>query len=65
MPMACRQLCVGEFISSFHGISQTRTLEWVAISFCKGYSQCRDQPAFPALAGRFFTTEPSWKPSQF
>ena len=27
---------------SVHGISQARILEWVAISFCTGYSQPRD-----------------------
>ena len=43
--------------SSFHGISQARILEWVAISFSRGSSQPRDQIRSPALAGRFFTTE--------
>ena len=42
--------------SSVHGISQTRVLEGVAISFSRGSSRCRDQIAPPALAGRFFTT---------
>ena len=51
--------------SSVHGISQARILEWVAIS------SPRDLPdpgtefaslASPALAGRFFTTEPPGKP---
>ena len=41
--------------SSVHGISQARILEWVAISFSRGYSQLRDWTASPALAGRFFT----------
>ena len=30
-------------ISSVHGISQARILEWVAISFSRGSSQSRDQ----------------------
>ena len=34
--------------SSVHGISQARTLEWVAISFSRGSSWPRDPPAFPA-----------------
>jgi len=46
---------------SVHGISQARILEWVAIYFSgdlpnpgiKAMSH-----ASPALAGRFFTTEP-------
>ena len=30
-------------VSSVHGILQARTLEWVAISSCRGSSGCRDQ----------------------
>ena len=50
---------------SVYGIFQTRILEWVVFSFSKGF------PGFPnpgiklvspALAGRFFTTEPPGKP---
>ena len=41
-----------------HGILQARKLEWVAISFSRGYSRPRDGPESPALAGGFFTTEP-------
>ena len=46
---------------SLHGISQARILEWVALSFSRGSSQLGDwtcgpaSPAFPALAGGFFT----------
>ena len=48
-------------VSSVHGISQARILEWVAISFSRGSSWPRDQnQIFPALAGGFFTTEPSF-----
>ena len=32
-----------------HGILQARILEWVAISFSKGYSSPRDQTASPVL----------------
>ena len=32
--------------SSIHEISQAGILEWVAISFSRGSSQTRDQPAF-------------------
>ena len=46
--------------SSVHGILQARILDWVAISFSRGFSWSRD-PASPALAGRFFITEPSVK----
>ena len=50
----------GSFI---HGISQTRILEWVAISFSRGLPHPRMEPASPTLtASRFFTTEPLEKP---
>ena len=45
--------------SSVHGILQTRRLEWVVISFSRGYSPPKIEPVSPvshALAGRFFTT---------
>ena len=35
--------------SSVHGISQTRILEWVAISFSMGSSHPRIEPESPAL----------------
>ena len=50
--------------SSVHKIFQARILEWVAISFFRGYSQPRDLPASPTspgLAGRFFTTWACWE----
>jgi len=46
--------------SSVHGISQTRILEWVAISYARASSCPRDRSL--ALAGGFFTTEPPEKP---
>ena len=49
--------------SSVRGISQTRILEWVAISFFRGSSQPRDPTRVSYIAGRFFTTEPTGKPS--
>ena len=45
--------------SSVRGIFQARKLDWVAISYVRGFSQPRTEPAFlvsPALAGGFFTT---------
>ena len=48
--------------SSIHGILQTRILEWVAISSCRGSSQPRDQIHVSCIAGKFFTTEPVGKP---
>ena len=48
-------------VSSAHGISQARILEWVAIS-CRAFSRSRDQTPVSCLAIRFFTTEPPGKP---
>ena len=45
-------------VSSVHGISQARILEWVAISFSRGSSRPRDRTCISCIAGRFFTTEP-------
>ena len=49
--------------SSIHGISQARILEWVAISFSRGFSWSRDRTHVPCMADRFFTSEPPGKPS--
>ena len=56
------QGCVVHPGSSVHAISQARVLEWVAISLSRGSSHPRIEPRSPALAGRFFTTEPPEKP---
>ena len=50
--------------SSFHGIFQARILEWVAVFLLQGPSDSDIKLASlasPALAGRFFTTEPPGK----
>ena len=47
--------------SSANGISQAKVLEWIAISFSRGSYRHRDQTISPALAGGFFTSEPSGK----
>ena len=49
--------------SSVHGISQTRILEMVAISFSRGSSWPRDWTCVSYLEGEFFTTEPPGKPT--
>ena len=43
--------------SSFHGILQARSLEWVAISVSRGSSRPRDWTRISCTAGGFFTTE--------
>ena len=39
----------------FHGISQTKILEWVAIPFSRGSSLPRDRMWVFCIAGSFFT----------
>ena len=48
--------------SAVHGISKARILAWVAISFSGDLCDPKIKPVSPALAGRFFTTEPPGKP---
>ena len=47
--------------SSAHRISQVRIQECVAFSFSRWSSQPKDQTKSPALADRFFTTQPPGK----
>ena len=42
-------------VSSVHGISQARILEWVVISFSRGSSRPMDGTCIFCLAGEFFT----------
>ena len=44
-----------------YGISQARTLEWLAVSSSRGPSQPRDQTRVSCTASQFFTTEPPGK----
>ena len=51
---------------SIPGIFQARILEWIAISFSRDLHNrgiLSRSLEFPALASRFFTTEPSGKPN--
>ena len=48
--------------SSLQGTFQARILQWVAISSSKGSVPPRYLALSPALAGRFFTSEPPEKP---
>ena len=47
--------------SSIHGFFQARILEWVVISYSRGYSWPRDQTCVSSLAGRFCFTVPPGK----
>ena len=49
---------------SFHGIFQSRILEWVVTSFSRGSSWPRHRTRVFCIAGRFFTTEPPGKPQK-
>ena len=63
VPSLCPTLC--DPGSSLHGLLQIRILEWAAKPSSRGSSRHRDQTGVsesPALAGRFFTAEPSGKP---
>ena len=46
---------------SVHGTVQTRLLEWVAIPSSGDLLNPGIKPTSPALAGRFFITEPPGK----
>ena len=48
--------------SSVRGVLKARTLEWVATLSSRGSSHPGIEPESPALADRFFTTEPPGKP---
>jgi len=51
----------GSFV---HGILQARIMGWVAIPFCRGFSQPRDQTLISCcscIAGGLFTAEPPGK----
>ena len=48
---------------SVHGISQARILDGLPFPFPGDTPDPGVEPASPALAGGFFTTEPSGKPS--
>ena len=55
-PMDCS--LPGSFV---HEILQARILEWVAISSSGDLPDSSIEPTSPALAGRFFTTQPPGK----
>ena len=47
--------------SSVHGIFQARVLEWVTISFSRGFSWARDRTQVSRNAGRHFTIWATWE----
>ena len=64
-PTLCNPMDCSPPGSSVHGIFQARILEWVAISYSRGFSDPWMEPTSlvsPPLAGMFFNTEPPGKP---
>ena len=63
-PQLCPALCdCSPPGASVHGILQAIILEWVAVSSTPGHlPDPGNEPMSPALAGGFFTAEPSEKP---
>ena len=60
-PTLCNPMNCSLSVSSVHGIIPARILEWVAFSLPRGVPNLGVKPASlvsPALAGRFFRTEP-------
>ena len=51
----CHPMDCGLPDSSVHGIFQARVLEWVAISFCRGFFRPRDWTQVSCIADRPFT----------
>ena len=62
---SCNPMDCGPPGSSVHRILQARILQWVAISFSWGSSQCRDWTNISCITGGFFTTEPPGNPSTY
>ena len=61
-PAPCNPMDCNPLGTSPHAIFQARILEWVAISYSRHNPNLRIEPRSPAVAGRFFTTEPPGKP---
>ena len=58
---SCDPMDCGLPASSVHGISQTRILEWVAISFSRGSSQPGDRTASPAQQADSLLLSPEYE----
>ena len=62
--LSCNPIDYSPTDSSAHRISQTRVLEWVAISFSRGSSQSRDGALFFfmfCIGNRFFAISTNWE----
>ena len=54
-PILCGPVDCSPPGSSDHGVFQARILEWVAISFSRGFSPPRDRTQVSCIAGSLFT----------
>ena len=64
-PSLCNPMDCSLPVFSVHGILQARTLEWVAMPFCRGSSRRRDRTDVSQVsctAGGLFTTSSPGKP---
>ena len=61
-PTLCNPMDCSPPDFSVLGIFQARILEWVAISFSRGFSRLRDQTHIFCFAGGFYTIERPGKP---
>ena len=61
-PTLCNPMDCSPPGSSANGISQARILEWVAVSFSRGYSRPRDTTQFSWIEADSSLTEPRGKP---
>ena len=60
-PTVCDPMDCSPSSSFVHGILQVGTLEWVAISFSRGFSQPVDWTQVSCIAGRFLLSKPPEK----
>ena len=58
-PTLCNPMDCSPPGSSLHGISQARILEWVAVSFSRGFSWPRGQTQVSCTVGRLFMDWPT------
>jgi len=56
-PTLCDPMDCSLPVSSVHGISQPRILEWVAMPSSRGSSRPRDRTRISCIGGRFFTAK--------
>ena len=61
-PTVCDHMDCSLSGSSVRGIFQVRVLEWIVVSFSRGFSRPRDRTGSPALQADALPSEPRGKP---